>query len=167
VIEWIWIPVLAAADRFRGRGMSFIGRNSLVARATYSVLAAAMTLQSYDTHALFIAALTAGAFFAGMLPGWGEVIGPIIGRRPALPRYAEWWQIGPLLTYPWVGAVARGLMWGAPVAAVGVLNPQSLYLGIATALAFPLSLLAGSWARAEWARGALIAGGYLLLEAIA
>jgi len=101
-------------------------------------------------------------FAIGESWGWGEPIGAALTGRKMVNL--EKWQIGKLAENPWLALLARGLMWGAPVALLSWFEPLLMSLPFVLMLAMPLGVLAAKyipatidekWTYQEFIRGFL------------
>ena len=118
-------------------------------------------------HPTLWAALIVAAMIAGMSPGWGAPMGAALGGRSSMPQDdLEWWQVGVLARSVPLALVARGAIWGAPVAALAPIvgDPVLLWFLPAYAVAMPASIyvvrgleVRDTWAAAEWVRGYMAA----------
>jgi len=104
-------------------------------------------------------------FFIGEVWGWGEPIGAALTRRDMNELELEGFQIGILKQRPWLAIAVRGLIWGAPVAALAWFDPLLLTLPFILMLAMPLGVLAAKylpgsvdkkWTYQEIVRGSLL-----------
>ena len=98
------------------RGGYFLPRvKASIATWVYS---AAVALMLGAEGWLFLAVMI--AFRLGESFGWGCPLGAALRGGPMLcDSGLEWWQRGPLKRDPWLALLARGALWGLPVAALG------------------------------------------------
>ena len=164
--EPLLVTLSGLMDRVRGDSFHFFNR--AVDKLVYGWVVAALFQHPLDmlTPAIML------AFLLGSSPGWGDSMGAILEKRelnPELVARGHFWQVGFLKRNKWAAAVARGALWGAPVAALGYFDPALYYavpvyiVAYVGSLAFTMKFLKGDWEHAESVRG-LIAG--LLIWAV-
>lgn len=159
--EPLLIAMSGMMDRVRGDALHLFDQRALD-KLLYGWVIAAMFQHPFD----WLTPAIAGAFLLGASPGWGDSMGAILEKRELRPDMVarnHFWQIGILKRNKWAAAVARGALWGAPIALLGVFDPTLLmavpvytaaYVG---SLLVSMRFLNGSWGHAETVRG-LIAG---------
>lgn len=155
-LQLIAVALSGFLDRIRGDAWHLFGHrivDKLALGYCMSVVA------GFPADAL-ITPLIVVTMMIGMSWGWGEPMGAAITNRPMIKEKLEWWQVGPLATNTWLALTARGVLWGAPVAAIGVLAPSLVWFLPAYTVAFPLSIVVAkridqntAWEKAEYIRG--------------
>lgn len=163
IAEVIALALSGPLDRLRGDRRHLLGLRIVDKLALGYCMAA---VAGYAGAPLSAAAITL-AMVLGMSPGWGTPMGTALGGHKTMPQNdLEWWQRGPLARNVPAALVFRGVMWGAPVAALAPVIGDSLLLWFlpAYAVAFPVSIYAvrnldlkDTWAAAEVVRGYMVA----------
>lgn len=163
IIELIAFALSGALDRLRGDARHLLGRRIFDKIALGWCMAALAGYSLLSIEAVLIVV----AMIAGMSPGWGTPMGAALGGRSSMPQNdIEWWQRGILSRSVPLALVARGVMWGAPVAALAPIvgDLALLWFLPAYAVAMPASIyvvrgldVRDTWAAAEWVRGYMAA----------
>lgn len=168
-LQLLAVILAGVLDRIRGDAWHFLNQR-MVDKAVYGYCMATVAGYALDP---IIAPLITITMMIGMSWGWGSPLGAALNNHHMNPTEAEWWQVGPLKTSPWLALAFRGAMWGAPVALVGLLAPSLIWFIPAYAIAFPLSAFIASrlpindaWAASElirgWAAASIVLAGSLL-----
>lgn len=146
-------------DRVRGDAFHFFNR--FIDKLLYGWVLAALFLHEWDWLTFPIAL----GFALGSSPGWGDSWGAILEKRTISTTYTRehWWQFGPLKTNKWLAGTTRGLLWGAPVSALGYFDPTLYWAAPMYAVAYvgaavlaSLPPINGNWAHGETMRGVLV-----------
>lgn len=163
IAELVALAISGPLDRLRGDARHILGARILDKIA----LGVCMAVLAGYPHPTLWAALIVAAMIAGMSPGWGAPMGAALGGRSSMPQDdLEWWQVGVLARSVPLALVARGAIWGAPVAALAPIvgDPVLLWFLPAYAVAMPASIyvvrgleVRDTWAAAEWVRGYMAA----------
>ena len=131
------------------------------------VYAAAVAFMLGATGWLFLAVMA--AFRLGESFGWGCPLGAALFGNKMDPAEYEWWQRGPLRKDPWLALVARGAMWGLPVALLGyhyMLGIMTIAMVAAPAIVRQIHVrrpFKNAWGAQEFVRGWIIGALLLIL----
>ncbi len=117
-------------DRLRGAGFDFGLR--IIDQLTYGWVIAALIGHPLDPLTPAIAI----AFALGSAPGWGDSSGSILHRRELKQEELNSWQIGILRKNKWLSAIARGMIWGLPVALLGFFDVKLVYALVVMPVAY-------------------------------
>lgn len=164
----------AASDRFRGAGGSRILSTDWYGAFIFS-LALVILMQQSGAVPLWAFAVIPAAYKLGECFGWGEPLKAFLARRPLRHEDLESWQVGILSRSAPIAVMARGAMWGLPIAiALMFINPL---FAIASLVSFTLAFILapiiarevgepGQWALMEEIRGAIVMLGIIILTQI-
>lgn len=96
------------------------------------------------------------AVMLGASFGWGNPLGAAFDGRPMGSAY-EWWQVGILRRSVILALLARGAMWGIPLAPMIPLAPVAFAIPFALSpyLARVIPWRGDRWAILEFTRGAM------------
>lgn len=161
LLESIALGLSGYLDRLRGDAKHIFGYRIFDKIALGYVMAvlAGFPFDSVVTPSIIL------AMMAGMSFGWGCPLGQAIRGYYDGCGY-EWWQKGILKKKPYLALSVRGILWGLPVAAVGLLLsiPELYSFILAYAVAMPLSVKLAimvdrtkGWELQEWFRGYMAA----------
>lgn len=164
MFEPLLIVLSGLLDRIRGDGFHFFNR--AVDKFLYGWVIAALFGHPFDILTVPIAI----AMMLGMSPGWGDTMGAFLRKTEISPTYDRhhWWQTAWMKKSKWVSGIVRGLIWGAPVAALSFFDPILIwalpiflvaYIG---SLLFTAYFVKGDWGHAETIRG-LMGGAMIAL----
>jgi hypothetical protein len=152
-IVLIKIFLIGVFDRLRGDPRGFGGFNEALCMGVvlFSLIYPDATIPGVDLPKYYPHLLFGILWAAGSAPGWGEVIGPILGRNNPVLSKRERWQNEYLLNRPWLSAFVRGAIWGLPTLLIIPLYPRVIIPFLAMIIAFPLALLIGrELDRSQW-----------------
>jgi hypothetical protein len=182
MIHAIGLVLMIFADRFRGR-TGFAPKQ--VKRVVEAYVISLCLGHWNDPIACWITFLV----WVGIcIASYGNAIGPAatgsrISRYPGMngPNDSgpEWWQRGILLTNVWVGLVALGVIWAAPVTIWALITGYKTALIIfpVAMICFPLSCAIGhilqrldddidGWVEQQWSFGITMSGMFAILYPI-
>jgi len=166
VVVAVLVLLGAFADRLRGSHVSAIGRSGEIPGALITGLIITY-LFGLDWWAVIAYGL---AWKIGESVGWSDILGAPTARGTLkmLPENIETWQVGILGTNWWAAAIARGAMWGLPMAIVThyflpVMTHEVFLAYVISFVAAPLVAMKlmpnrVSWGLAEWLRGGMAIG---------
>lgn len=152
-------------DRVRGDTFTFINR--FVEKLVYGWVVAALFGHPFDFLTPFIAL----GFAAGSSPGWADTMGAILEKRPFnnIVNRPTFWMTSYLKKHKWQAAIARALVWAAPVAALAGFDHHLLWIvpimvvSYVGSLVFTSDYFKGNWEYAETIRG-LMTGALISLS---